>query len=101
MAFKTEFIRIELDSNISEHFNKSKYPNQDKILLYLKKGRQFLYTPHKIFDPITGALIARECYSRTDETYSWTDILIYIIDKYNYRLPIDIENHILENLASK
>ena len=99
MAYKTEFIRINFDDNISEHLNNEKYPNQDKILMYLKRGRKFLYTPRKINDPITGNMISRDCHSRTDETYSWTDVLIYLVEKYNYRLPEEIEKHILKNLG--
>lgn len=97
MSYKTDFIRINEEFTELD-INKERYPNQEKILFYLKRGREYLYTPHKICDPITGTVIARDCQSRTDEKYSWTDLLIYLIKTYNYRLPHDIEEYILDKI---
>lgn len=82
--------------SIREFFSKEPYPNQEKIANYLKNGGQSICSSTSIpKDVFTGESLKMEEIGREDEQYQWFSILSYYVEKYNLRLPIEFEKHIL------
>lgn len=64
----------------------------------MRRGRNLLYTPKPLVDPVTGETLSLGVTMLTDGKYYWSELLPYVIEKYNYRLSNEIEKYILEKI---
>lgn len=86
------------DSGVSIRacFDEKPYLGKDKIVDYLRNGGNvFCCAPSVMRDCITGKPISEEQVTRYDEKYKWPSYLAHYVDRYNLRLPIAFEKHIL------
>lgn len=83
--------------SISTLFAPEKYDHQQEITDYLKKGEISLVAPGLEIDEIKGEEIIPRITKAilTDGVYSWSSSLPYYIEKYNARLPREIEDWIV------
>lgn len=72
-------------------FSQSPYPNKDKVIAYLSKGRKTYSATSHSRDVFTGEMIPGERCGMTDGEYSWNSALAYYVGKYNLRLPSRFE----------
>ncbi len=90
---------IEDAPSLSTLFSNERYENQDRIADYLKKGRITVISPQYDMDAFTGDTILppQTTCLRTDGKYSWSGDLSYYVEKYNARLPKEVEDWILSH----
>ena len=81
--------------SIKDFFQPKKYEEQDKIIEYLKNGKCTMASPGRAIDVFTGEVIDMNVMYMNDGKYSWTSVLIYYVEKYNLRLPLEFEKHVL------
>ena len=81
--------------SMKEHFEKSSYPNQKKIVQYLRSGNADMVSAEIPKDCFTGDRIPGEKIGINDGKYAWWSTLAYYVEKYNLRLPKEFEEHIL------
>ena len=81
--------------SIKDFFQSKRYEGQDKIIQYLKNGKCTMASPGRAVDVITGEVIDIEVIFMNDGKYSWTSTLIYYVEKYNLRLPLEFEKYVL------
>lgn len=82
-----EFNTFENVGSINNYLVDSVLYSKKKVINYLNKGKRQASCPREILDPITNEKIADNFAVYTDEEYYWVDILSYLIEKYNIRLP--------------
>lgn len=82
-----EFNTFENVGSINNYLVDSVLYSKKKVINYLNKGKRLASCPREILDPITNEKIADNFAVYTDEEYYWVDILSYLIEKYNIRLP--------------
>lgn len=82
-----EFETEEHIGSIRDHFVDKVPYSKESVINYLKKGRKQASCPREIFEPITKEKMADYFSVYTDEEYYWIDLLPYLIEKYNIRLP--------------
>lgn len=75
---------------------KNKYPNQEAIVRFLRKGEVVLAQLSRNKDVFDGSVIESEVLTLTDGEYFWCNQLAHYVDKYNLRLPEEFEKHILK-----
>ena len=74
---------------------------KNKIINYLKGGEILYISPGIGIDVISGEKtlkLRKELHS--DGIYEWSGKLVYYIERYNIRLPIDFEKHILDKVKT-
>ena len=81
--------------SIMGHMQPTPYGAKAKVLKYLKSGRVHMATAARIVDAVTGEAASQTLLHMNDGEYSWSSRLIYHIEKYNLRLPEDVEKNIL------
>ena len=75
--------------------NDKKYPSQDLIVSYLKRGKMVMAAAGVSKpDVFTGDAINVENGIQSDDMYAWSTDLPYYVEKYNVKLPDDFEQHI-------
>lgn len=80
---------------MTDSMEKERYAEQDKIVRFLETGEVVLAQLSRNRDVFDNSVIPTEVLVLTDGKYMWCNHLAYYVDKYNVRLPKDIENHIL------
>ena len=83
--------------SLSTLFNDGRYENQDRIIDYLKKGTVTVVATRYDKDVFSGETILplqTSCHL-TDGEYIWSSDLAYYVEKYNVRLPKEVENRML------
>lgn len=85
--------------SIKEHIHDAPYDTKNAVLRYLETGNIHMTTAARVVDVFTGKPTNRQIVHMNDGEYTWTTKVIYYIEKYNLRLPKDIEENIL-NKAS-
>lgn len=83
---------------MADFFQKDAYKGKANIIYYLRHGEAFIASTETVKDVFTGKIICGGGVGRRDEEYAWTDDLAYYIDKYNLRLPKEIEDYILNKM---
>lgn len=81
--------------SMKDYFQKEPYPDKDKIVAYMKKGRKTYCATSYARDCYTGDRIPGEHCGMTDGEYSWNNELIYYVEKYNLKLDDDFEKKVL------
>lgn len=71
------------------------YENKDKILEYLKSGNVYMVTASKVIDAFTGEITNYELIYMDDGQFSWSSKIPYYVEKYNLKLPVEFEQHII------
>ncbi len=76
------------------------YPNQEVIANYLDNGKVSIVAASYEKDAFTGEIIqpARSSRIMSDDEFSWEGSLSYYVRKYNLRLPIAIEEKLLNKI---
>lgn len=90
-----EFGENDNDPSIHDYLEKAPYPNQDKIIHFLKNGKIELARMSRIKDIFTGKRIPDEVLVMSDGDYFWSNSLAWYVEKYNLRMPEEFEQYIL------
>lgn len=80
------------DSSIKDSIIKSVNYDKKKIIDYLNKQKRIAGCPREAIDCMTGKKIADSFSVYNDGEFEWCDFLIYHIEKYNLKLPIELIN---------
>lgn len=72
------------------------YEGQSSIVDYLNTGHIHMVTATTFTDVFTGERVGRELVYMDDGAYSWSSKLPYYVAKYNLRLPVEFEIHVLK-----
>jgi hypothetical protein len=83
--------------SIREFIQDKPYEGQEKIVEYLRNGRVHMVTATRFIDVFTGERVNSELVYMDDGVYTWSSKLPYYVEKYNLRLPLEFEKHILGN----
>ena len=100
LAIYDEYSRDHGYPSISEFISDARYENQDKIIDYLKhRGKVWASAAGMARDYIknVSSHIPEELLD--DGKYVWSNSLTYHVEKYNLRLPADVEKYILSKMA--
>ena len=81
--------------SIRKFIQKLPYENQKNVVEYLKSGQIHIATTARIVDALTGETTNQTLVYMNDGKYSWSNRLIYHIEKYNLRLQRDVEEDII------
>lgn len=93
---KNEYNLLEM----KDCFNDIGYPFQKEIVNYLKNGKPLgLCLAGYKYDFVDGEKIKYSSYM--DEDYTWSSVIIHYIEKYNLRLPKDVEMNIINKINGK
>ena len=84
-----------------DSFAAKPYSTKAEVLSYLKSGKTHIATAARIVDVISGERTFIPLVHMNDGEYTWTSKLIYYIDRYNLRLPEDVERRILQKGSVK
>lgn len=87
--------------SMKDRLESAPYKTKEDILKYLKSGKAHIATAARVIDVYSGEDTFRPLLHLNDGEFSWTTKLIYYIEKYNLRLPADIEKRILEKAQIK
>ena len=82
--------------SMKDHFSEDRYPNQDRIIDYLKNGITDCARIGVPRDVFTGETIRMEELGMNDGVYTWFNTLAYYVDRYNLVLPEKFVAHILD-----
>ncbi len=82
---------------MKDNFEAKPYEGKDKIIYYLKHGKEDMRRPEIPKDIFTGEHIGTVMTGRNDGEYTWWDTLAYYVEKYNLRLPKEFEKKILSS----
>ena len=96
-----EFIPNKGFGRMVDSFQKNTYNNQKLIVNYLNQGKTICVQAGKVVDIITGKKTTLTGKVQTDGKYMWFNEIAYYIEKYNLRLPEDIEEYILGKTDEK
>lgn len=80
---------------MKDSFSEKPYSTKADILAYLRSGHAHMATAARVVDVFSGNQTFLTLVHYNDGEYSWTSKLIYYIEKYNLRLPEDLETSIL------
>lgn len=80
---------------MKDSFKAEPYSTKEDVLKYLRSGYAHIATAARIVDVISGNQTFLPLVHYNDGEYTWTTKLIYYIEKYNLRLPENIETSIL------
>ncbi len=100
MAMWKEFNPMAKKS-MKDDFEVSPSPFCNKILAYLNNGEIKLASPSSAVDVFSGERINQTNCILTDGEYSWSNSLGYYIQKYNLRIPKELEDKILNEKIKK
>jgi len=78
---------------------KPDYPEKDIVVSYLRSGTLRMGAPGIFHDALTGDVIPNGGQIREDDYFIWDSELAYYVEKYNTRLPKDVEDHILNRVS--
>lgn len=81
--------------SIMDSFEKEPYEGKDRIVSYLKNGKEDMISTKAPIDVISGERIPGDKLGMNDSVYTWWNTLAYYVEKYNLRLPKEFEDHIL------
>lgn len=81
--------------SIKDSFEKEPYKGMKKIVHYLKNGTPDMVSTKIPKDVISGEVIPIEQIGMNDGKYTWWNTIAYYVEKYNLRLPKEIEEYIL------
>ena len=84
--------------SIQQYLEKEQYPNQDKIVHFLKNGKIEFAQMSRSRDIFTGERIPMEVLGMSDGDYFWPNILAWYVEKYNLRMPEEFERYILSKV---
>lgn len=82
--------------SMKDSFYEKPYPAKESVLNYLKSGKIHMVTAARMVDVFTGKITNLQNVHMNDGKYSWSSSLIHYIDKYNLRLPEEVETDILK-----
>ncbi len=94
MALWKEFNQ-DVEKSMKDDFQAAPSPFCKEIITYLENGKVTLVAPSCAIDVISGERIDRTNCIMTDGEYSWSNTLIYYIQKYNLELPGEFVNKIV------
>lgn len=86
---------------MKENLESKPYETKAEVLKYLKSGKPHIATAASVIDVYSGVNTFRPLLHLDDGEFSWTTKLIYYIEKYNLRLPHEVEKRILEKAHPK
>ena len=81
--------------SLREHSQKDPYKSKAAVLKHLRNGTVHMVTASKVVDVLSGEETNIELVFMNDGKYSWSSKIPYYVEKYNLKLPIDFEEHIL------
>ena len=87
--------------SMKDSFESEPYTTKETILNYLRAGKAHIATAARIVDVYSGENTFQPLLHLNDGEYTWTTKLIYYIDKYNLRLPSEVEQNILSKASTK
>lgn len=87
--------------SMKDRLQAAPYKTKNDILKYLKSGKAHIATAARVIDVYSREDTFRPLLHLNDGEFSWTTKLIYYIEKYNLRLPTEVENRILEKARMK
>ena len=90
--FFSEMTLYNNDSSIKDSIIEESDYDKKKIINYLKKQKRIAGCPREAIDCMTGEKIADSFSVYNDGEFEWCDFLIYHIEKYNLKLPIELIN---------
>ena len=85
------------EKSMQDDFAKETSPYILKITTYLNKGEVILMSPTSSIDIFSGERISQTKSILTDGEFSWSNSLVYYVQKYNLQLPADFLNKILNS----
>ncbi len=90
-----EFNKSKDFPSIKDSFSDAPYEGKQKIIYFLKHGKEDLVSMELPRDVITNEPIPMEKVRMNDGKYTWFNTLAYYVDKYNLRFDKEIEDYIL------
>ena len=81
--------------SMREDFCNSPSPYAEKIVAYLDNGELVLASPSNATDIFSGEKLNQTSCILTDGEYSWSNSLSYYVQKYNLRIPKELEEKIV------
>ena len=93
-----EFGNDDNDPSIHDYLEKEPYPNQNKIIRFLKNGKIEFARLSRVRDIFTGQRIPHEVLVMSDGDYFWSNTLAWYVEKYNLRMPEEFERYILSKV---
>lgn len=84
--------------SMKDDFSSTPSPVKKQILAYVNSGTATLVSPSSSFDAFTGERISATSCILTDGEYSWHNTLGYYIQKYNLRIPKELEQKIANEI---
>ena len=93
-----EFTGSNTDKSLKDCVNSKPYENKGAILEYLKNGEEYAASTKIVRDYITGRSIAIYPTLKRRDGLAWPHELEYYIDKYNIKLPKEIEEEIISKI---
>lgn len=91
-----EFAPKREHPSIHHYLENEPYPDQDKIIQFLKNGKIEFAQMSRSRDIFTGERIPYEVLGMSDGDYFWSNTLAWYVEKYNLRMPEEFERYILE-----
>ena len=85
--------------SMREYLQEEPYETKQAVLERLRAGNVHMTAPGVILDVISGENTYQPLLHMNDGEYTWTTRLIYYIDRYNLRLPMEVENGFLRKAA--
>lgn len=82
--------------SMKNFFSERPYNGQEKIIHYLRNGKEDMCRMEVAKDIFSGKIISNEMIGMNDGEYTWFDTLAYYVEKYNLRLPKEFEDKILK-----
>ena len=81
---------------LAGYVQKKPNPHQSRILHYMKNSLVFAANAEYLHDAFTGESIDAENVLMTDGEYRWDSGLIYYIEKYNFKIPKEFIDRVME-----
>lgn len=82
---------------LKDSFVREAYPGKNNVISFLKNGNVDFARASRVKDIFTGDFIPTEVLIMHDGDFYWSNTLAWYVEKYNLRLPLDFERHILSN----
>lgn len=97
LAHYRELTKDETHPSLKDHLEQAEYPNQAVILYYLKHERFLEFeAPGARFDPLSpGVQVGKTLALYNDKDYCWTSDIVFLVERYNLRLPKEFERHVI------
>lgn len=90
VGFFDEMGLYESNGSFQDHLVESLDYDKGNVIAYLTKQKRLAGCPRKAIDCGTGEVISDSFFVYTDGEYEWCDFLIYHIEKYNIKLPMEL-----------